>query len=143
MAALFYDTVHAVNRRDYGPEQLDAWAPELRTGEQWRARQAGKRVTVAVEGERVVGFAELDPGGHLDCFYTHKDRQGRGVGTLLLAEVERQARDEGCAALAADVSITARGFFERRGFRLVTEQQVLRRGVSLINFRMEKALSPE
>ena len=26
MAALFYDTVHTVNARDYTPEQLDAWA---------------------------------------------------------------------------------------------------------------------
>ncbi len=24
---LFYDTVHSVNRKDYGLEQLDAWAP--------------------------------------------------------------------------------------------------------------------
>ena len=26
MAALFYDTVHTVNARDYTPAQLDAWA---------------------------------------------------------------------------------------------------------------------
>lgn len=26
LAALFYDTVHRVNARDYTPQQLDAWA---------------------------------------------------------------------------------------------------------------------
>ena len=26
LAELFYQTVHAVNARDYSPEQLDAWA---------------------------------------------------------------------------------------------------------------------
>ena len=26
LAALFYETVHAVNARDYTPQQLDAWA---------------------------------------------------------------------------------------------------------------------
>lgn len=29
IARLFYETVHVVNRRDYTPAQLDAWAPEV------------------------------------------------------------------------------------------------------------------
>ena len=35
MAALFFDTVHTVNARDYTPAQLDAWAdgtPDLAAG---------------------------------------------------------------------------------------------------------------
>ena len=28
LAALFYQTVHTVNRRDYTEKQLDAWAPK-------------------------------------------------------------------------------------------------------------------
>jgi putative acetyltransferase len=142
MAALFFDTVHAVNRRDYTPEQLDAWAPQVPTAEEWAGRQSGKAVIVAVAGEEVVGFAELKPDGHIDCFYTHKDHQGRGVGTLLLADLERQARDRGIPFLSADVSLTARRFFERRGFRLLREQQVVRRGVVLRNGLMEKPLGP-
>ena len=37
-----------------------------------------------------------------------------------------------------DASITARPFFEGRGYRVVRRQQVLRRGVVLTNFAMEK-----
>ena len=35
LTRLFYDTVHTVNRRDYAPAQLDAWAdgsPDLDAG---------------------------------------------------------------------------------------------------------------
>ena len=35
-------------------------------------------------------------------------------------------------------SITARPFFEKRGYRVVKEQQVERHGVLLTNFVMEK-----
>jgi putative acetyltransferase len=141
MAVLFFETVHTVNRRDYSPEQIDAWAPRALTAEEWIARQRGKAASVAIEADRVAGFAELDPDGHIDCFYTRKDRQSRGIGSLLLAEVERHALAQGIPILFADVSLTARPFFEHRGFRVVREQQVVRRGVALTNFGMEKALS--
>ena len=35
-------------------------------------------------------------------------------------------------------SITAKGFFEHRGYRLEKEQQVVRNGVSLTNYRRVK-----
>lgn len=130
--------MHTVNRRDYSPEQIEAWAPRALTAEEWIARQRGKTVLVAVEGEDVAGFAELDPDGHIDCFYTRKDRQSQGIGSLLLSEVERIALAGRIPILFADVSVTARPFFERRGFQVVREQQVVRHGVALTNFRMEK-----
>ena len=40
-------------------------------------------------------------------------------------------------AVTVHASITARGFFERRGYRVVREQQIERRGVLLTNFVME------
>ena len=39
---------------------------------------------------------------------------------------------------AAVLSITARPFFERRGYRVVREQQVERQGIMLTNFVMIK-----
>ena len=32
---LFYDTVHSVNRADYAPAQLDAWAPVEMDRSRW------------------------------------------------------------------------------------------------------------
>ena len=40
--------------------------------------------------------------------------------------------------IVTHVSITARPFFEKRGYRVVKEQQVERRGIRLTNFVMEK-----
>ena len=48
----------------------------------------------------------------------------------LEAEVEREIK--------TDASITARPFFEKRGYRVKKEQEVERCGILLRNFRMVK-----
>lgn len=40
--------------------------------------------------------------------------------------------------IVTHASITARPFFESRGYQMVRERQVVRRGVTMINYRMEK-----
>jgi putative acetyltransferase len=142
IAKLFFETVHAINRRDYGSAEIAAWAPHILSAEEWLARQEGKMVYVAVEDDHLVGFAELEPSGHIDCFYTHKDHQSRGIGSVLLDRIEARARELGLARLFAEVSNTAKAFFEHRGFRSLCQQEVLCRGVALKNFMMEKELIP-
>jgi hypothetical protein len=51
----------------------------------------------------------------------HTDRQWSGIGTALLAEVERIARAAGCTRLwliTTNDNVDALRFYQRRGFRL-------------------------
>jgi putative acetyltransferase len=82
--------------------------------------------------------AEKD--GHLDMLFVGKDAVGAGVGRKLCEAVERDARGWGLGRVFTEASITARTFFARRGFRVVREQTVVVRGVSMTNFVMEKDL---
>lgn len=101
---------------------------------------AGRRTLVAEEGGEVVGFTELEGDGHLDMLYVRQDTVGRGIGQRLYEAVEREALSQGSGRIFTEASITARPFFERRGFRMVHEQTVARLGVELTNFVMEKDL---
>ena len=139
---LFYETVRSVNRADYSEEQVRTWAPGIPDPETWHARMADRRTLVAEEGGEVVGFAELEEDGHLDMLYVRGDSVGRGVGRRLYRAVEREARGRGLGQIFTEASVTARPFFERRGFRMVREQTIVRRGVELTNFAMEKPLRP-
>lgn len=138
--ALFRDTVRSINRRDYSEAQVAAWAPDSFEPERWAERIANYRIFVAEDGQGIAGFAELDRDGHIDCFFVHKDRQGEGVGGRLMRAVQNEAEERGLPRLYAEVSITARPFFERHGFVVLAEQQVELRGEKLTNFRMEKHL---
>ena len=138
IAQLFYETVRHVNSRDYSREQIDAWAPSVRPASSWVERQATRETYVALIVEKIVGFAELIKTGQIDCFYCHKDHQRCGVGTALLGAVKAESRRLGHQKMFAEVSLTALPFFEHQGFRVVREQEVEVRGVSMTNFLMEQ-----
>ena len=80
---------------------------------------AARFVTVAEESQRPVGFAELEPDGHIDRVYVSADRQRRGIGRQLLAALIAEARRVGLARLFTEASITARPFFESQGFKKI------------------------
>lgn len=140
LASLFYETVHSVNLRDYSAEQVQAWAPEIPDPEIWHRRMIERCTLVAEQDGELLAFAELEPNGHLDMFFCRGNVVGRGVGGWLYQAVEAKAADLGLARVFAEVSITARPFFARHGFGVVEQQTVLRRGVSMTNFQMEKQL---
>jgi putative acetyltransferase len=137
---LFYETVREVNLGDYSPEQVRAWAPEVPDPAVWHARMSGRHTLVAEEVSGVVGFAELEEDGHLDMLFCRKDAIGRGVGSRLCAAAEERTLDLGLGRIFTEASITARPFFERRGFHVSQRNRVVRHGVGLTNFSMEKAL---
>ena len=137
---LFYETVRTVNLEDYSPEQVRAWAPEVPDPSAWHGRMLGRHTLVADEGGEVVGFAELEEDGHLDMLYCRPDAVGRGVGSGLYAAVEERARGLGVSRVFTEASITARPFFARHGFAVLRRNTVLREGIGLTNFSMEKAL---
>ena len=93
---------------------------------------------VALIDNKIVGFAELENNGHIDCFYCHHEHQGCGIGSALMREIEDRARKNKINKIFAEVSITAKPFFESKGFIVKKEQSVTIRGIALTNFVMEK-----
>ncbi len=137
LIALFRDTVRRVNCRDYTPEQVRAWAPDDVDPSRWAVLSDRHTVVAEVDG-LIVGFTDLEPDGHIDRFFVHADFQGQGVGRAMLSELVAEAGRLGIARLFAEVSITARPFFVRHGFKVVAEQEVTVRGMVLTNYRMER-----
>lgn len=134
LAELFYNTVHTVNAKDYTEEQLNAWAPGQVDLECWNQSFQEHFCLVAVENERIVGFGDLDQTGYLDRLFVHCDYQRKGIATAICDRLE----DFVSGDVTTHASITARPFFEKRGYQVVKEQEVERRGVSLKNYVMKK-----
>lgn len=144
IAELFYNTVHTVNAADYTDEQLDAWADGNIDLSAWDRSFREHRALVAVmpsdKGngtEQIVGFADMDDTGYLDRLYVHKDFQRRRIASALCDRLE-QAAD--VAEFITHASVTAKPFFEQRGYRVMREQQVERKGVLLTNYVMKKGV---
>jgi putative acetyltransferase len=140
VARLFRDTVLTVNRHDYSPAQIDAWAPYQVDLEHWRAAIEGSYFMVAVSGGMVVGFANLDGDDYVDQLFVHKDLLRKRIATRLLEEIEREAKRRGAQRLWTQSSLTARKFFERQGYALLQAQRMTHNGQIFDNLQMEKRL---
>jgi putative acetyltransferase len=140
IAQLFHETVREINIRDYSTNQVKSWAPDNLYFRNWSEVCANRFTYVADENGVILGFGELEPDGHIDCFYCHKNYQGRGVGRQIYQAIEAKALELGLTRLYVEASITAKPFFQRLGFSVVKEQQVSRREEIFTNYVMEKFL---
>lgn len=135
---LFYNTVHTVNLSDYSPTEVDAWAPKNIDKAEWHRRLSENFTIVAEQDGIVVGFASLAYNGYFDMLYVHKDYQRQGIAAALTDIIENEAVLNGISELTADVSITAKPFFEKKGFEVIRKQSVERKGQILTNYKMRK-----
>ena len=134
LTELFYNTVHTVNAKDYTKEQLDVWATGHVDLDEWNRSFQGHYSIVAVEDGIITGFGDIDKTGYLDRLYVHKDHQRKGVAAAICDKLERTIQ----GTIVTHASITAKPFFEKRGYKAIKEQQVERQGIMLTNYVMEK-----
>ena len=181
LAALFYETIHTVNARNYPQEQLDAWADGHVDLDAWNESFLAHNTYVAVQecvdaddidsrasdstdtapgktggspaNALIIGFGDMDDTGYLDRLYVHKDYQGRGVATAICDRLEEDfclsrgrllqnsaVQKRKNDTFTTHASITAKPFFEKRGYTVVKAQQVVRKGISIRNYIMRKRI---
>lgn len=134
LAELFYNTVHTVNVKDYTKEQLDVWATGQVDLEKWNQSLQEHYRVVAVDDKIIVGFGDIDKTSCLDHLFIHANYQGKGIATAICNQLEQAVQGD----IHTYASITARPFFEKRGYKVIKEQKVERQGVFLTNFVMIK-----
>lgn len=137
---LFYTTVHTVNREDYSEEQLNAWADGKAEPKSWDNSFQEHYTLVAAEetedGEIIVGFGDIVPEtGYLDRLYVHHAFQNRGIASAICDSLEAAVTGK---SITVHASITAKPFFQHRGYVVHRQQQVERNGVWLTNYVMRK-----
>ncbi|BFO64606.1 GNAT family N-acetyltransferase [Chryseobacterium sp. KCF3-3] len=140
MLELFTATIDEVCKRDYDLQQLEAWKSGAENEERWIKVIRDQYVVIAEIKNKIAGFCTLDQGNYIDLLFVHKDFQHRGIATLLYQQIEKEALLNKKKELTADVSKTARSFFEKSGFKVVQEQTVNVKGVSMTNYKMVKNL---
>lgn len=137
---LFYETVHFVCANDYSQEQLDAWAPQNPDVYRWEA-SLNKNHTLVVEKDgKIIGFGNVGETGYLDRLFVNHEYLHQGIASLILEQLEKYARAKGIGFMNTAASITAKPFFEVKGYVELSEQTVERRGVRLRRYLMEKKL---
>ena len=136
---LFQNTVLAINRRDYSQAEVEDWAScgdDLSNIEDMI--KTHYFIVAVNQQSEIVGFSSITPQGYLHSMFVHKNFQGEGIATMLLNEIEQYAITNGIIRITSEVSLTARPFFEKRGYIVEEEQKRKANQLSLTNFWMAK-----
>ncbi len=105
----------------------DAWSEPT-----WWAELAGRPrrdYVVLADADGLLGYAGLDHGGEVADVMTvavAPPARGRGLGRLLLAELERRATARGASHLILEVradNLAALGLYERSGFTVLSTRR--------------------
>ncbi|WP_179298583.1 GNAT family N-acetyltransferase [Evansella halocellulosilytica] len=137
---LFRETILTVNYGDYTEKQVEVWANTNSSIEAWEKRLENSITYVGVIDKQVVGFGNYTKNGEIDLFFTHKDYQRQGVGAQLLDCLENSAKSKGDTEILTEASITAKPFFESKGYQVLDKQKKNLKNTEFINFIMKKKL---
>ncbi len=138
VADIFQSAVHQTASSCYTVQQVNAWAPSPIDYDHWRARCELKRPFLYVRDDTICGFIELDNDGHIDCHYVHPDFNRLGIGSALLKHVIQIAADMNFPKLYVEASHLAKGLYLKHGFTTVRTNEVIRDGVVLENWILER-----
>ena len=134
ISALVQRTVSISNSRDYPAEVVASIVADFGI-DKLAARMAQRDVFVCERDDRIVGTISLG-GDRLRSLFVWPEFQQGGIGAQLVAHLEAHARVKGVRELMLSSSLTARGFYERLGYRLIEREE--NDGVS--TFLMTKVL---
>ncbi len=139
---LFAQSIEELTQDDYNEEQRIAWASAAEDAEEFQKRLAAMlTIVVQLDGE-YLGFASLKDNKIIDMLFVHPYYAGEGVGTALVAALEKIAAARNAETISADASETAQGFFEKRGYGAMQRNSVPRDEQWLSNTTMTKRLKP-
>jgi GNAT superfamily N-acetyltransferase len=119
ISAVILRALRETNSKDYTDETIER--VERSFSREAVLQLIGKRtVFVAVIGSRLVGTASLE-GSVVRTMFVAPDVQARGIGRLLMAEIERTACARNIPSLTVPASVTAETFYARLGFNAVRD----------------------
>lgn len=137
---LFYDTVHTINAADYSPAQLDAWAPLDADQASWHRSLSQNYVVIIENKGEIIGFGDLRKDGYFDRLFVHKDYQRQKIATMISEIIEHRARQWDLEMILTEASVTAKPFFEKRGYQVIVEQKKRYREETFLNYVMSLPL---
>lgn len=137
---VFYSSVHENALDHYNDNQLNAWAPREYDIEAWNRKIEKLRPFLAFIDGSLLGYADLQSDGYIDHFYVKGGFSRLGIGSALMSRIIDDANERRIYRLYSEVSLSARKFFESKGFRVIEKQRIESLGVELENLIMEKEM---
>ena len=133
------ETVEVSNSPDYPPAIIDYQLHTHYTMDWLAKKMQSSYFIVALIDNKVVGTGSLD-GNEIKAVFVDPDHQRRGIGRIIMGELERYAKSQGLREIILNSSITAFEFYKKLNYKLVEESIRGYQGDNVITYLMKKRL---
>lgn len=138
---VFKRSVQGIAPARYSHAQVVAWAGSDHNIDEWASRMEARETIVACEGDRIVGWIEMEPNGHLDMLYCIPEAAGTGIAGQLYDVLLQRARQIGLRRLYAEASVFSESFFMKRGWQIDLREVITHNSVPINRARMSIVLA--
>ena len=112
--------ISSIERRwskHYTHEQLNAWTSVLTPSVYDQAFKEKVFLVAHDSKQDLMGLGILDiQNAEISAIYIHPDSVGNGVGTKLLYELEKIARNSNVVKITINSTLNAKGFYQKHGY---------------------------
>jgi putative acetyltransferase len=115
LARVMRASIRGLARGAYPPRQIAAWSSLPALYHAWAMTAGGETVFLAERSGRALGYASLR-GSEVTALFVLPSAARRGLGSALLARVEREARLRGVRRLSLRASRSALSFYRTHGY---------------------------
>jgi putative acetyltransferase len=137
---LFKRSVLDISNEYYSEEEKTEWAKTTENKTRWKEAIEKQYFLLAYLNQELVGFISLENKHYIDFIYVDPNFLGKGIANALYEAIESRAMEQNTSILSSHVSKVAIGFFQKKGFRILQENQNVRNKEILINYTVEKKL---
>ncbi len=138
LSRLIVRNLQLVNIHDYSLEVIDALIPSY-SPESIIHLATNSYTIVCLDGVDIVGTASLD-GERVRNVFVDVDQHGKGIGRLLMNEIEAYARDHQLQRMYLHTGLTGEGFYHKLGYTTIGYTEHDLDGVPFPLIEMEKEL---
>ena len=138
---LILRNLHEVLIQDYPLEAIEAFEPFF-TPERLVEKSRNQHTLVSEIGDEVVGTASLDH-DRVRGVFVDVDRHRSGIGKGLMSAIEAYAREQQVEKIYLMAGISAYGFYEKLGYKVVKHFDRDLNGIPIAEVHMEKVLVTE
>lgn len=138
---MYKATLRTINIADYTLEEIEDWASCGDDTAHLADLITNLYFIVALnESDQIIGFTSIQKDGYLHSMFVHKNYQRKGVASFLLSKAEEYAIENQMKTITSEVCITAKPFFERKGYTVLKEQKRKANKLCLTNYWMIKRI---
>lgn len=137
---LFVETINQTCKQDYSKAQLKVWLKSIENKDRWFNAINDQYFLLAEKEQQLLGFGSLKLNNYVDFLYTSPKAQQQGIAKGILKELIKKANKAKQNKVTSDVSITAKPFFLKQGFKVLKTNKNMVHDQILINYKMELIL---